>query len=184
LRSETAGPREVGSAVSLARILVLAWYYEMSRRTGKDTFMLPPSGHLYAYPASLEEEAQDRFVAATEQDARLLGTRSTVDWEWGDTWQRAEREFLPKYARAGGAIGGVFPVNVPYMFPAFTWPDPGPFFKVLEGRDGGKVVLCRPRESRYARSAFSRGSPGTPGGANRPDTADGCLSAPDQEARP
>jgi len=127
---------------------VLEWYHDMSRRTGKDTFMLPPSGHLYAYPASMSEEAQDRFVALTEQDARLLGTRSTMDWEWWSTWRRAETEFLPKYARGGGAIGGVFPVNVPYMIPTFTWPDPGQFYKVLPGGEGGQVVLFRPREWR------------------------------------
>ncbi len=127
---------------------VLEWYYDMSHRTGKDYFMLPPSGHLYAYPASMGEEMQDRFAAATEQDARLLGTRSTVHWEWWDTWQRAETEFLPKYAREGGVIGGVFPVNVPYMIPTFTWGDPDQFFKVLVGRDGGETVLFRPREWR------------------------------------
>ena len=120
----------------------------MSHETGKDYFMLPPSGHLYAYPASLEEEMQDQFVECTEQDARILGTNSTVHWEWFTTWQRAETEFLPKYAREGGAIGGVFPVNVPYMIPTFTWPDPNQFFKVLTGEDGGEVVLFRPREWR------------------------------------
>lgn len=127
---------------------VLEWYYDMSHRTGKDYFMLPPSGHLYAYPTSLGEEAQDAFVAGTEQDARILGTHSTVHWDWWDTWQRAETEFLPKYAREGGVIQGVFPVNVPYMFPPFTWPDPGQFFKVLIGEDGSEVVLFRPREWR------------------------------------
>ena len=127
---------------------VLAWYYDMSHITGKDYFMLPPSGHLYAYPASMTEEVQDEFVAATEADARILDTNSTIDWEWLSTWQRAESEFLPKYAREGGAIGGVFPVNVPYMFPTFTGWKPNQFFKVLPGRDGKEVVLFRPREWR------------------------------------
>jgi len=127
---------------------VLAWYYGMARRTGRDFFMLPPSGHLYAYPASMTGEMQDAFVARTEADARLLGTRSTVDWEWLGTWPDAEAEFFPKYARHGGAIQGVFPVNVPYMFPTCTWPDPDKFFKVLAGGDGGQVVLFRPREWR------------------------------------
>jgi hypothetical protein len=127
---------------------VLEWYYDMSHRTGTDYFMLPPSGHLYAYPASMGEETQDEFVAATERDALLLGTDGTVDWEWWNTWHRAETGFVPKYAREGGVIGGVFPVNVPYMFPTFTWWDPKRFFKVLGGRDGGAVVLFRPREWR------------------------------------
>ncbi len=125
---------------------VLEWYYEMSHKTGKDYFMLPPSGHLYAYPSSLEEKTiQDKFVAATEKDARLLGTNSTVHWEWFNNWSSAEKNFLPKYA--DGAIKGVFPVNVPYMFPTFTWGH-NRFFKVLDGQDGGEVVLFRPREWR------------------------------------
>ena len=127
---------------------VLEWYYDMSRQTGKDYFMLPPSGHLYAYPASMGEEMQDQFSEATEEDARLLGTGSTVHWEWWNTWRRAESEFLPKYAGEASVIGGVFPVNVPYMFPTFTGWNPDRFFKVLPGRGGGEVVLFRPREWR------------------------------------
>jgi len=134
----------------LARIApdVLQWYYGMSRETGNDYFMLPPSGHLYAYPSSLEEETmQDTFVHATEEDARLLGTSSTVHWEAFWKWRYAQRSFLPKYARAGGVINGVFPVNVPYMLPMGTW-ERGQFFKVIEGQEGGKTVLFRPRQWR------------------------------------
>ncbi len=134
----------------LARLApdVLKWYYKMSRETGKDYFMLPPSGHLYAYPASLEETTmQGNFVAATEADARLFGTRSTVHWDFYNTWQYAEEVFLPKYATMNGAVNGVFPVNVPYMLPTGTW-NPHQFFKVITGRDGGRVVLFRPREWR------------------------------------
>ena len=134
----------------LARIApdVLEWYYESSHRTGRDYFILPPSGHLYAYPTSLREEDQDRFVAATERDARLLGVNSTVHWDWFQTWSRAENQFLPKYARAEGAIRGVFPVNGPYMLPAFTWWAPEQFFEVLVGEDGSEVAVFRPREWR------------------------------------
>ena len=127
---------------------VLEWYYEMSHRTGKDYFMLPPSGHLYAYPGSLAPSVQNEFVAATEQDALLLGTTSTIDWEWWNTWQYTESAFFPKYAGANGVIKGVFPVNVPYMFPTFTWPDPNQTFKLIDGPNGGSVVLFRPREWR------------------------------------
>jgi len=127
---------------------VLKWYYARSHETGKDYFALPPSGHLYALPASMEETVvQDQFVAATEEDARLLGTRSTVHWEWLGTWQVAEETLLPRYARREGPIQGVFPVNVPYMIPIASW-KPGQFFKRIEGPDGGKVALFRPREWR------------------------------------
>jgi hypothetical protein len=134
----------------LARLApdVLAWYYQMSRKTGKDYFMLPPSGHLYAYPSSLKAGSiQDRFVAATQADARLLGTNSTVHWEFFHRWWYAENLYLPKYAARDGAIRGVFPVNVPYLLPTGTW-NYNQFFKVISGRDGGKTVLFRPREWR------------------------------------
>lgn len=134
----------------LARLApdVLKWYYKMSRETGKDYFTLPPSGHLYAYPASLEETTmQDKFVAATEQDARVFGANSTVHWDFFHNWRYTEDEFLQKYAKEDGAIKGVFPVNVPYLFPTGTWL-PNQFFKVIAGQDGGKVVLFRPREWR------------------------------------
>lgn len=133
----------------LARLApdVLKWYYRMSHETGKDYFMLPPSGHLYAYPSSLESTLQDTFVALTEEDARVLGANSTVHWEFFHKWRYAENVFLPKYAKEDGAITGVFPVNVPYMLPTGTWRR-GQFYKVLEGRDGGKVVVFKPRQWR------------------------------------
>ena len=127
---------------------LLDWYYRQSHQTGKDYFTLPPSGHLYAYPSSLAEGDQDRFVAATEEDARILGVTGTVHWDWTDSWHDAEDHFLPKYATANSAIRGVFPVNVPYMFPAFDWWPDTRFFEVITGKDGGKVVVFRPREWR------------------------------------
>ncbi len=127
---------------------VLVWYYEQARKSGHDYFALPPSGHLYAYPSSLAEDSQDRFVAATEVDACVLGITGTVHWDWIGTWNDAEDHFLPKYARAGGPIRGVFPVNVPYPFPTFTWWPEDRFFAVLGGADGGKLALFRPRQWR------------------------------------
>jgi hypothetical protein len=122
---------------------VLEWYYASARQTGHDYFALPPSGHLYAYPASLAESAQDRFVSETEADARLLGTHSTVDWEWFTTWNDAVNDFLPKYAM-GNVIQGIIAVNVPYLIEAFpSWGD-DKFYEVIDE----KVVLFRPREWR------------------------------------
>ncbi len=127
---------------------LLRWYYDQSHRTGHDYFTLPPSGHLYAYPSSLADAAQDRFVAATEEDACVLGLAGTVHWDWAGTWRDAEGVFLPKYATRGGAIRGVFPVNVPYLIPTFTWWPPDHFYEVLTGADGGRVAVFRPREWR------------------------------------
>ncbi len=123
---------------------VLAWYYQSTQRTGRDYFTLPPSGHLYAYPTSLREEDQDRFVTQTEADARILGVKGTVHWDWFGTWQTAVQQFLPKYARADGVIQGVFPVNVPYAIPIFPGWLADQFFDILTGNDGGKLAIFRP----------------------------------------
>lgn len=127
---------------------VLEWYYERSRETGKDYFTLPPSGHLYAYPSSLKDEEQDEFVKATERDAALLDLHTTVHWEWFDSWDKAEAEFLPKYARENGVIRAVFPVNVPYFVNAFPDWSPDEFYRVLVGEDGGEMAVFRPRQWR------------------------------------
>lgn len=127
---------------------VLEWYYASSHQTGKDYFILPPSGHLYAYPSSLNEQDQARFVSATEQDARILGVGSVVHWDWTGTWRDAEDYFLPRYARSGGPIRGVFAMNVPYPMPTFDWWPNDQFFNVLAGEDGGEVVVFRPHSWR------------------------------------
>lgn len=126
---------------------VLEWYFARTRETGHDYFALPPSGYLYSYPASLDPGVQDAFVHETEAAATILGTSSTVHWEWFTTWQQAEGEFLPRYAR-GGVIRGIFPVNVPYMLPTFTGWKANQTVKLLSDADGAKVALFRPREWR------------------------------------
>lgn len=127
---------------------LLTWYYQKSHETKRDYFALPPSGHLYAYPSSLAEPEQNTFAAATQNDARILGVAGVVHWDWAGTWNDAEDHFLPKYATAAGAIRGIFPVNVPYLFPAFPWWPEERFYRVLKGQDGGKVALFRPRQWR------------------------------------
>ena len=91
---------------------------------------------------------QDRFVAETQEDACILDVTGTVHWDWFGTWHVAEDHFLPKYGTAGGSVRGVFPVNVPYSFPTFTWWPDNQFFEVLKGADGSKLALFRPREWR------------------------------------
>lgn len=127
---------------------VLEWYYASALSTGNDYFTLPPSGHHYAYPTSLAEAEQGKFVTATEQDARLLGVQSVVHWDWFDTWKDAESDFLPKYATQDGAIRGILPINVPYFFETFPWWQPDEFYRVLTGADGGQIVVFRPRQWR------------------------------------
>ncbi len=126
---------------------VLSWYYAQSHRTKRDSFVLPPSGHLYAYPSSLAEDVQNRFVEATGRDACVLGLTGSVNWDSVGTWHDAEDHFLPKYLK-NGSIRGIFPVNVPFAFEAFPWWPDERFFEVLKDADGGRLALFRPREWR------------------------------------
>lgn len=126
---------------------VLGWYYAKSHQTKRDWFVLPPSGHLYAYPSSMAAGAQDSFVEATDRDACVLGLTGVVHWDQVGTWHEAEDHFLPKYLKHN-AIRGVFPVNVPFAFPVFTWWPEEQFFEVLKDADGGRVALFKPREWR------------------------------------
>lgn len=127
---------------------VMRWYAEAAADTGADFLMLPPSGALYAYPGMMPPADQARFVAQTEQFARLFGTQSVVHWEWFQGWNRAVSDFLPRYARQDGVIRGVFTMNVPYLVEAFpTWPAEQTY-QVVVGVDGGRVALFRPQSWR------------------------------------
>ncbi len=126
---------------------VLRWYYDQSLRTKRDYFVLPPSGHLYAYPSSLAEKEQNLFVEATDRDACVLGLTGVVHWDETGTWHEAEDHFLPKYLK-NGAVRGIFPVNVPFFLSPFPWWPEDQFFRVLKDADGASVALFRQREWR------------------------------------
>lgn len=126
---------------------MLRWYYTSSYTTGVDYFTLPPSGHLYAYPALMQPADQAAFVAATEADATLLNASSTVEWEFVGTWASAIKDYLPRYA-ARGIVRGLFAVNVPYMLPVDEFAA-DEFYKVLKSPTSpSSTVLFRPFEWR------------------------------------
>lgn len=117
------------------------WYYQQSFQTLRDWFVLPPSGHLYAYPGEMDDNDQAAFVAATEHDAWLMNTSGTVSWEFTSTWNKAISNYFPRYSQSG-VIQACFAVNVPYFVPirAFGRHE---HYKIL-----GNVVLFAPREWR------------------------------------
>jgi len=117
------------------------WFYNASYRTKADYFVLPPSGDLYSYPARMKGAVADSFVKNTERDCTVMNTSGSVDWEWFTTWGSAIKNFYPRYTK-NGIVRGLFPVNVPYMFPVLEFL--GQQFKVF----GGNVVLFKPNEWR------------------------------------
>ena len=55
--------------------------------------------------------SQASFVENTENDAILLSTHSTVEWEWIAHWKEAESNYFPRYAEKN-IVSGIFTVNV------------------------------------------------------------------------
>jgi len=122
----------------------LLWFYRQANMTGQDWFVLPPSGHLYAYPSEMPPADQAAFARRTEEDARLLSTTASVAWEFALSWENAIDQYFPRYSE-NGVVQGFFAVNVPFMLPVLPFLD-GEFFKVLGNQSN--VVLFRPREWR------------------------------------
>ena len=86
---------------------------------------------------------QDNFVANTEKDSLLMNTSATVHWEWFGTWTRAISDFFPRYS-TNNIVQGVFPVNVPYLFPMVEGLWGGDHYKIIDD----SLVLFKPKEWR------------------------------------
>ena len=91
---------------------VMRWFYAAAAATQRDFFVLPPSGHLYAYPGHMPSHLQSAFVAATEHDARIMNSSSTCAWEFFNTWAAALRDYFPRYNQ-NAVIKAAFATNVP-----------------------------------------------------------------------
>eukprot|EP00756_Hemistasia_phaeocysticola_P006886 Hpha_TRINITY_DN14036_c0_g3::TRINITY_DN14036_c0_g3_i2::g.44218::m.44218 len=119
---------------------MLEWFHHRALQTGVDHFVLPPSGHLYAYASQMRDDAQDSFVRDTEEDCRLLNTSASVAWEFFGTWDKALKHYFPKYGKRN-VVKSLLTTNVPYMFPIFELREP---YKIV----GGNTVVFGPREWR------------------------------------
>jgi len=138
----TISPRLQTAAPEIAR-----WFFSQALSTGADFFVLPPSGHLYAYPASMPPAVQADFVSATEADAARYNTSASVAWEVLGTWAGAIASYFPQYA-VRGVVRAFFALNVPYMVPIVEFAE-GEFFKVLGGNESATpVILFKPFEWR------------------------------------
>ena len=122
---------------------LMRWFYAAAAVTHRDWFVLPPSGHLYAYPGIMQPSDQAKFVAATENDAALMNTSATTEWEFAGTWGGAIKNYVPRYG-ANRVVTALFAVNVPYMFPVLEFA-PGEMCKILAN---GTVALFAPNEWR------------------------------------
>ena len=125
---------------------MLVWYYSKANETGQDVFVLPPSGHLYAYPGMMNGSDLQNFVVRTQDDCKLLSATGSVHWEWFYGWQQAFDNYFPEYSTLGedldSCVRSFFSTSVPYNLPTnVLWDD---FFIALEG----DVIVFKPREWR------------------------------------
>ena len=97
---------------------MMQWYYDAAKQTGADFFVLPPSGHLYSYPGSFSDDAQEGFVKSTEEDCKIMATSGSVTWEWFYKWRPALKHYLPRYD-VNKITKAFYGVNVPFSLPAF-----------------------------------------------------------------
>jgi hypothetical protein len=100
---------------------IMEWYYKQALVTGADSFVLPPSGHLYSYPGSMPDAVQAEFVELTERDAQLMDTNGIAGWEISTTWLNAFQKYFPRYT-SNNIINAIFALNVPYITPILTAP--------------------------------------------------------------
>ena len=120
----------------------LHWYYQQANTTGQDVFVLPPSGHLYAYPGMMDNHTQNSFMEDTNRDCEILSATGSVHWEWFYTWQKTFDTYFPKYVDTNSCITSFFATDVPYNFPTnVVWDD---HYQAL----GGQVFVFKPREWR------------------------------------
>lgn len=116
--------------------LWIDWFYEQAQKTGKDFFILPPSGDLYSYPSLMSGQDRANFVNSTEVDAQKLDTSGTMAWEWVFSWEHAIKTYFPLYS-LNNIVRGFFLVNVPYPLPIEAFFGT---YKVV----GGNTVLFKP----------------------------------------
>lgn len=128
---------------------IMEWYYTQAQTTGYDSFVLPPSGHLYAYPTKMPSDVEQTFVDLTQEDATLMNTNGIVSWELTTTWWLAFQTYFPRYnAKA------LFAMNVPYNVPILSFP-----FKDTYEIVGNNVVFApnswRGTDQREANAFFA-----------------------------
>ena len=80
---------------------MIRWYYEMAAKTGgQDSFMMPPSGTLYAYPGMMPSDVQTEFVEQQNFQANLMDSTSSISWEWFFAWDLDFKTYFPRYIDA------------------------------------------------------------------------------------
>ena len=126
---------------------MISWYYNESYKTKADTFVLPPSGDLYSYPGTMQENEQLNHARSTERDCELMSTAATVHWEWFYQWNQAISTYFPKFS-SKNIVKAFFGVAVPYLIPIIPCDTYFCIHKNLFTIINDNTILFRPREWR------------------------------------
>ncbi|GMH49424.1 hypothetical protein TL16_g00512 [Triparma laevis f. inornata] len=120
------------------------YFYDFAANTGSDYFMLPPSGDLYSYPSTMNEESKISYIETMEDDWERMGGSTSVHWEWFYSWLSSVDNYFSRFGGKGAR--GFFLTTVPYMFPMPLFFKHGEDFKVVGEEEN--VVLFRSNEWR------------------------------------
>ncbi|GMH88571.1 hypothetical protein TrST_g11200 [Triparma strigata] len=120
------------------------YFYDFAANTGSDYFMLPPSGDLYSYPSTMNDESKEAYIETMEADWERMGGSTSVHWEWFYSWLSSIDNYFSLFGGKGAR--GFFLTTVPYMFPMPAFFKRGEDFKVVG--DAENVVLFRSNEWR------------------------------------
>mmetsp|Transcript_5194 Transcript_5194/g.9958 ORF Transcript_5194/g.9958 Transcript_5194/m.9958 type:complete len:586 (+) Transcript_5194:118-1875(+) len=128
---------------------LLQYYYEGAKETGKDYFILPPSGSLYSYPSMMSDSVQEEYARTIVSDFAALDTRCSVHWEWFYSWggeKGALATYFPRFSAVAGPGDalGFFLTNVPYPIPIEQFDSSEDFKIIAPSPDSRALVLFKP----------------------------------------
>ena len=134
--------------IELAPELLRFYYEQGARSSGRDTFMMPPSGTLYAYPGMMPPGVQAAYVRQQNAQASIMDTTSSIHWEWFFAWAGAFDNYFPRYVGSGNATATT---TKNFFLNDVPWPVPIPpmlleYFQVVgdPASPATNVVAFRP----------------------------------------
>jgi len=143
---------------------IIKWYYRLASKTGRDYFIMPPSGTLYAYPSMMPAETQIEYMQQQNQHAVILNTTGTIHWEWFFSWGNAWKNFFPRFVTQENppphATRAFFLNNVPWPFPILDMVLRGQTYRWLgDPLSPGSIVGFKPAFN-WQENGPSGGNPG------------------------
>jgi hypothetical protein len=126
---------------------MMRWYFNRSTASkGRDWFVMPPSGTLYAYPGMMTPEVQALFVEQQNAQAYIMDTHGSVHWEWFFEWAPAFNGYFPRYINATNGTNVFLLNDVPWVVPIPPMLAEDDYYRIIgdPAVDSPPVVAFRP----------------------------------------